>query len=672
MNDHRGISMCAKFVANRHRIGPPCLSVRTAIGCALLAFLTSLTLASPGDAEDGASWRSYPVASQEKTAPKEEGGSAADRKLFHEVMDRLTQTALVRKNYPFEFVWPPEVMILPNSAKEFNAYACGYAKDLATGKILTRAVITEGFMSKIVDGDAEILAAIMGHELAHLTKGHIISMRSFDLAGLVLGRDQEIEADLEGVKIAVAAGYPYRSGVKSAFREWKVLGDYSNFEGIKGTHPSWTERLKLLDHEQAQIWKAMAAFQNGYFFLLSEQYRTAETCFQSVVEDFSDCGEAWSNLGYARLMQYCDGLEEKDLRKLNLGQFAAGCFYARPQGLVPTRAADDKMWRQAVEALNKALKHDPNLALAHGNLGLAYLVHPEGKKTAEALDYFRKGATLKDKGLDGLSAAAYLVNFGVAELAGGSTSAAADKFRKAGALLPKARMGAVTCELDLALLYNEATLEASASEPKRKEQALVLLKDYLTGANPESTWWALAFERYQKLSGDLQKKADSRETLSARLGGRFLRTLTTVEPAPGKLVTLSDPTSKVLKILDKEKATGIPIFNRSKVKRYNEVSPGLDVLAADTVLALFLTSPKAPPVILQTQGVAGKKMEIRVGMPVRDLKEYLKDQPEEQAAKIVDPAVSYNFYPYLGLAYRVQGDRVEELVVAQIPRKRGL
>src|SRR5438876_364084 len=99
---------------------------------------------------------------------------------------------------------------------------------------------------------------------------------------------------------------PYKSGVRAAFHEWKLLGDYSNFEGIKATHPSWAERLTFLDKGQEHIWKAMAAFQNGYFFLHAEQYVTAESCFDKVVKDFPDCAEAWANLGYARLMQYCD------------------------------------------------------------------------------------------------------------------------------------------------------------------------------------------------------------------------------------------------------------------------------------------------------------------------------------------------------------------------------
>src|ERR1700680_3948974 len=99
-----------------------------------------------------------------------------------------------------------------------------------------------------------------------------------------------------------------------------------------------------------------------------------------------------------------------------------------------------------------ALTKDANLVMARANLGLAYLLHPDGKKTDEALDYYRKAFNEKDKGLDDVNRAAFLVNFGVAELADGHAQAAADKFRRAQKLLPP-RGSAFGDQVQLALLY---------------------------------------------------------------------------------------------------------------------------------------------------------------------------------------------------------------------------
>jgi tetratricopeptide (TPR) repeat protein len=596
------------------------------------------------------------------------GGSADDQKVFAAVMDRLLQTDLVRANYPAEFVWPPKVYIQPDSRDKYNAFAGPYARDEGSGKYLVRAVITEGYMDKIVQQDPDILAAIMGHELAHITRGHLQRRIVVDLAGLELSRDQEIEADLEGVRIAVAAGYPYRGGVRAAFREWSVLGDFSNFEGVKATHPSWAERLALLDKKQAHIWKAMAAFQNGYFFLHAEQYPTAGSCFLNVTEEFPDCAEAWANLGYTRLMQYCDGLEVQDLRKYGIAQVVAGCFYARPQGLIPTRG-DEKMWRQAVYALERALERDPNLVLARANLGLAYLVHPDGeKKTDQALAYFRDAYNQKDKGLDDLNVAAFLVNYGVARLANDEPQAAAELFGLARKILPE--KGALRNQLELALLYDEAFLAAASPDKDDKSKAFRDLEKYLTLASPDSTWWALAYDRYDQLGKELGLERLSREKLTETSRGRLLRVVVSVEVAPGKRITLSDPTGKVLQLVGRDKSAGVPVYRRSKVKRYFEAAPGIDLLAGDKLLAVFLTSAKAPPVIVQARGQGTQKQALRIGMTRREFVVLLKDQPAEKRY-IDNPAIEYIFLPDLGLGVRFAEDRVSEIVVAPVPRKQG-
>ncbi|MCI0682931.1 MAG: M48 family metalloprotease [Gemmataceae bacterium] len=607
---------------------------------------------------------------EQKPATEEQGGSAKDQELFREVVERLLQTEQVRKHFPPNFQFPPKTHILPKSAKVYNAFAEYHVVDPATKKILTKAVVTEGYMDHIVKGDADVLAAVMGHELAHIIKRHAYLYGKKELTTYAFSREQEIEADLEGVKIAVAGGFPYRSGIRNAYRAWKVFGEITNFEGVKATHPTWVERLRLLDRDQAHIWQAMAAFRNGYYFLHMEQYRTAETCFEDVVEEFPECGEAWANLGYARLMQYCDGLEAKDLRGLGIGQIAAGCFYDRPPGLAPTvRGGDEKLWRAAVQALETALRRQPKLVLPNANLGLAYLVHPQGKQPELALEHFGKAYTSKDKGLNDLSLAALLINFGVAEQALGRSREAADKFRAARTALLAARKSDIKYQVEDALLYNEA-LVLAGGDREGQGKAFETLQVYLSFASPDSTWWPLAHEHYEKLGTALARKPAPRADLAKRVGGNVLRLVTSVEVAPGKLITVSDSTPKTLTRLGRARSVGIPIFHRSKVKRYFEVSPGVDLLAGEQVLAVFLTSDQAPRVTLQATGVGARKRDLRVGMPVGEFLEIIKSQPTERRF-VDDPTITYLFVSDLGLGARLGPDRVEEMVLAVVPRKLG-
>lgn len=628
------------------------------------SFVAGIAFTHVAADQDSRGQRTEPEAPQ---IPKESawGGGAADQKLFRAVMDRLLQTDLVRKNYPREFIWPPFVYIQPASKKIFNAFAGPYAKEVGSGKYRVRAFITEGYMDAIVKEDPEILAAIMGHELAHITKGHLFDKVVVDLAGLALSRQQEIEADLEGVRIAGAAGFSPRSGVKAAMREWEKLGDYSNFEGIRVSHPSWADRLALLDQNEKELWQAMAAFQNGVYFLHSEQYETAVDCFVKVTDEFPKCAEAWANLGYARLMLYCDSLSETDLRNLGIAQFAAGGFYARPEGLVSARG-DEKLWLEAVSALKTAVKKDDKLVLARANLGLAYLVHPKGKDVKEALGYFRSAYNPKDKGVNNLNLAALLVNFGVAEMAAGQTSSAADKFRIAKQALPP-RGAAIRHQLDLAILYNQAILKAGEGRDG-KAQAFRELEDYLNRASPDSTWWPLAYERYGTLGKELGFEPLPKEKLAARFGGKLVRMVGSLEIDAGKRIVLGDATAGAFKLLGREPRAGIPIYQRSRVNRYRDVAPGIDLLADHQVLAIFLTSEKAPPVYVQGQDRGSKKEKLYVGMTTREFLAVVKDQPADPVF-LDRSAVEYIFMPELGVGIRLDGERISEIVLAQPPRK---
>ena len=146
-------------------------------------------------------------------------------------------------------------------------------------------------------------------------------------------RDDEIAADLKGMELALKAGYSFRRARSALDRMLDLRPEYSSFEALQAGHPSWKDRLSFLDKDQAKLWKAMSAFDNGRYFLLCEQYGAAETCFNRVTREFPECPEAWTNLGYALLMQYCDGLDTDDLRDYDVGQIMVGGFYTRPKSL---------------------------------------------------------------------------------------------------------------------------------------------------------------------------------------------------------------------------------------------------------------------------------------------------------------------------------------------------
>jgi tetratricopeptide (TPR) repeat protein len=613
--------------------------------------------------------------------PSVRADEIADEKLFKKVMKRLIRNQAFVKEYPEKFVYPPKAFIKPNSIKEMNAYASahrahGAELDSKSGKIRPVVMITQGFMDKIIKGDEQSLAVIMGHELAHLTKDHVTGDRKGESAVVILsfGRDQEIEADLNGMRYAIAAGYPYRKGVAKSFKEIRANTKYSSFEGLNATHPTWEERLILLDREQAKLWTAMSAFQNGHAFLEMEQYQSAQQCFKAVTAEFPDCHEAWANLGYARLMQYCDGLDYDDLKRYGIGQIVTGGFYARPDSLESkVRGTDDKLWKDAVKALTKSLDLKADLVLPRASLGVAYLVHPEGKdvKTAkkwfaEALDHLKKDPELKR---NPLSLAALLVNSGVADLAGANAEEAGKKFRAADDIVGTQRFTPVVRGMEDALVYNQALLLARSKEAGDKERACRMLESYLDRNAPDSAWWPIAYGHYAKLGKEIDAKVRTRVSYYRKPAPQELRVVTSVTVGK-ETITLSDLTQDVVNRLGEDDGEPIPLYPDSKIIRWRFMDQGIDLLAKDKVLAIFLTNKNAPPVVLRQIGVTGEGKELKVGMPEEAAKSLLKDQRCDRSQRaIADASVMYHFYPQLGLAVRYAGARVEEIAIAQMPRR---
>jgi tetratricopeptide (TPR) repeat protein len=441
--------------------------------------------------------------------------------------------------------WPPPCTLEKDNAINAFAAALRIRKPASEGKqpangswaISPRVVVFNGMMTNVIrtsgdkdaDAAADRLAYILGHELSHITLGHVTSPREGEtsLARQVFSREQEIAADVRGAELALKAGFSLRRGLDSIRRMQKLGLEYSSFEGLHAGHPSWNDRLVHLDKEQAGLWKTMSAFQNGAFFLMTEQFASAEVCFRAVTREFPNCHEAWANLGYALLMQYCDGLDTEDVRRFGIGQIAIGGFYRRPKSLEPeTRGIQTKLWQEAVTCLQKSLQLKNSQSIAKAHLGVAYLVHPDGKPDLARASLYLNQAVITDKvaarstrEIDSLAIAAISVNAGEADLAAGRNDAAAQKFddgEKFGGLPFGTYDGpSVRTSVASALAYNRAVLFAGGG-PEKQAEAAQLFEAYLELTGSGGAWWPLAYEKYvticKKIGRELRPKGRSRRT----------------------------------------------------------------------------------------------------------------------------------------------------------------
>jgi hypothetical protein len=602
------------------------------------------------------------------TGPGRADPTEKDRKLVKQVGDRLAAVC----DPPREMTWPPDIGIAPGLMP--NAFATvaneGGRPVLKDGKLQPIVRVTEGMMARVVQGDPDRLAYILGHELGHTIKLHILTRGPGETGFTrnVFGRNQEDEADRLGAELAVRAGYSLVKGIK-AITEMQALGlEYSSFEGLGADHPSWNDRLAKLDREKAHLWKVMAAFDNGVVFLATEQYAPAARCFERVTAEFPACYEACTNLGFARLMQYCDALKREDVQALGIGPVITAGFYLRAKS-VTVRDDKAKLWQAAVDALRKSndLKKGQTVVLA--DLGLAHLVNPAGKDVKEATRFLSEAAAAAkaDPDLDPVAHAGLLVNLGVATVAGGNEEQGLASLAEGEKVVRSlAGVRGLPPTFNAALLYTRATVLAGKPDPASREKAAAMLEDYLAAASPLSLWWPVAYDKYAAVCKAVGREEKPREVFE-KVNPPPVRLTVGVKFKSGAEVSLADDPEDLAKKLGKAKETPIP--GAAGLRRLSYDSEGIDLLVDDDhVLAIFLSGPTAPPVPLRGRtvggGVAG---EVRAGLTTKEVEALLGD--DFHPCEIASAGVYYRFYRTQGLAVRIVKGKVVEVVVVQMPHR---
>ncbi len=263
-------------------------------------------------------------------------------------------------------------------------------------------------MIDLFEMNENYLSFVIAHELVHIYFTHLVPDDTEQPIAQYFSRDKEREADLNGMKINLKAGYSYKGALNAIKKMKSTMGDYSSFEAIGKDHPSWTQRLEYLDSNQTELWRTMCTFENGAYFLEAQNYEVAIILFNKVVKEFPKCYEAYANLGYARLMQYFHGFNEEDQKDYTIGQLALGGFYRQPASLQEKiKGRDESKWWEAIGYMKQSLLINENQALVKANLGIAYYFDPRKLSLSESTRYFDEAAQSldKDESMDDLSRA---------------------------------------------------------------------------------------------------------------------------------------------------------------------------------------------------------------------------------------------------------------------------
>ncbi len=622
--------------------------------------------------------------------------SASDCAMAQEVANRIASVITLEHDL---HTWPPDLFIHDqtdeNGNSVLNAFAhpCGGDIDYGMphdctapeGATKPHVHFTKAIMDQIVQGDEDRMALIMGHEMAHITLGHTTqySYRMLGQSELTLkafGRQQEIGSDIVGMKYGLAAGYN-KQGMTEAFYKFVELGPgYSSFEGLAvSSHPTWDERLTFIDEANVELWRNMMAFRIGVSMLAAEQYKMAATLFRNVIAQFPNSYEAHANLGYAQLMDYMDQLEPADIANFDIGHLVVGAFTRRPASMEPeVRGINAQLWFQATTSLQSALRLNPNMAEAKANLGIAYLVQPQGgSNTAEARRLLAEAvsAAQYDSSMDPRTKAAIFINAGVAELAEGLIQESFDHMTSATGQLDRivgfANMGDVIqySGLETALYYNTALIFSSVDDAELRATSLDYFNAYLSSTSPSSNWWQLAYNRYAAVANQLGRAANTIDYYQQNHSPTY-RTLTSFVFPNGVQVNLGESIDEVLNNMGGAGVTTDDVqvyrmIENTDLVDYYFVAAETSVWATNEVLAIQLYGTGAPAIGIQEAGLGSDISYVRVGMPVSELEAIVGTDYERRL--LVSFSDDYRFYRSLGLAASVENGIVTELVITQVP-----
>ena len=537
-----------------------------------------------------------------KLATTQEYIEAVNR-IGHRIAAAIAERPDLSDEWEFIVVEPKD----PQHAKDprwANAFAVG------GGKVFVQSPLLEVLR---INGkiDQDMLASILGHEMTHCVRSHIIQDMSIsgtldwllsNLDDITSGkltteakaklvaaeraqftRNQEAEADSLGALFATRAGY---DGFGGAVRwmQWANLHMPTfSFEYLPGTgsgsddqgrlldHPTWEDRLSNLLRYKDQIAILAGEFNWGYFALQNFDFERAAVCFGDVVKIFPNSYEAENNLGLAYHFLYLRtaGTSEKFQPGL------MNCFIS-----FRDRVRGESTLSKAIEHYRRALALNPHAIEPQANLAVALSEtnEPEDLSEAEAILQKLLAKYPSDPRLLNDMAIVLYRNAPSGTERGAALVKVAALFQKAwdqSALEPQLRLPA---------LFNLGRLEI---ETGQKPQGVSHLLEYLK--NQSIGPWA-------ELAQHILKQENAGIPNLAAQSSVPIKDILSV--APG--MTASEVT-KILGEPDRAENAENSDGDNGQILNYRTLGISV-VLVEDKVVSVNVFTPEGVPSVLQTSG----------------------------------------------------------------------
>jgi tetratricopeptide (TPR) repeat protein len=580
------------------------------------------------------------------------------KSMLKEVSSSLLSVVKKPENKP----WPPIFSI--SESPDLNAYSIADTNN--KGKITGYKVkITTKLLEQIVGDNKNKLSYLLSHEIAHILLGHVDmnSDKIPDFLSIIYSRNEEYKADELGMKIGLEAGY---STYKAAFDIFRQMRDekYSPIQGLESEHPSFEERLEYFDTIQTKLWHSMSAFKNGTYFLAIEDYIKSERCFRKVTEEFPKCSEAWSNLGYTRLMVYMANLTKEDFEQQGIGYLVIGAYYRSPYSLSSNiRGRDDELWYDAVGDLRRSLDLNPNLTLAKSNLGVAYLLHPNGRPDFEKADkYFQEALELVDNDttLSQIAKSAVYINAGVSNMSANKFELSIKSFEKAQNFGKAFTNGLREYpDLENSIHFNNGFLEMNSKNPDKLIEAKKNFEYFLINIDNKSPWFSIARTNYEQICKSLMQKPKSFEKINPK---RNLKPVNHIKYNE-KIFALSDDIDE--KVLLREGFVKSNIIENTTLIKYSNIDKGLEIISTNKINAIVLKNENSPEIIFENS--KKENHPIKIGMKIKDFEKLIgKDAICEKSFTFINNNQNFQFYSQLGIAVNIENNNLKEIIILPV------
>lgn len=579
-----------------------------------------------------------------------------------------------------KYLWPAEVIISTDTIIDAGTTVF-YNPDL--DKFGFRIEITTGLMKKIISNDDNIMAFILGHELAHIIMNHFepANKKQPELITKILRVSDEFDADLQGMRLAIDAGFSYNTIIKYLRKMADNVSAPASFHYLSREHPSWSDRLERLDQDQSQLWKSMSAFRNGVELLSLDQYQPSIYCFNYVLDQFPGCGEAHVNLGYAKLMEYIEAMDYEDFNIIGIGNFVTGGFYRTPSSIKASiRGIDTDLWWDAVGEFQNALRINKDLVLANANLGLAYLISPNPRRLlGRAEKFLSEAITLaeNDSTIDDAAKASIYLNAGLSYMISSksedSINSAIDKARdyvRRFAEFNTRNDYNLIIDIDNSLKFNKAFMLSKSTNKVDLEKSRKLFEEYLSTSPLGNVWWKIAQRNYQQLSERLKiPQNKSLELINER--NTRLKPVLGIKSSKGSYLMITERKDKFLSNLKDSQVEETTVLPGKNLKRVKIKDLGIELLTSEYIFAIFLNSKISPPIALMNARNGVMNANLRVGMSIRELEDAVGTLDNKEKVNLITSKDNYRYYPDVGLAVKINFPLkiVEELVLVQLPEE---